>query len=128
MKKLEAVRLHKPKVEIKILNHHKIILCEGCKKSFKQKHISWFAGHYLCGSCRMRKKMPLVGYKNREVWKVEERLKKKDRKMPYLTWTERRMLWGEYMKKGLTSYEAKSRIRSINAVVAKNCYKSWGVK
>ena len=30
------------------------VKCEGCLKKMRRKHICWYKGKYLCGSCRMQ--------------------------------------------------------------------------
>ena len=101
--------------------NHKHMNCEGCNRSFRKSSIVWFLGHYLCGSCKRRQNMPLVGYKNREVWKkAEAKIFKKKRKIPYLTYNEKTYLYKEYTKKGISYPDIKKRFRIINSQLVKN--------
>lgn len=110
--------MEKSKPDSMIINHHRRICCDGCSKQLR--HVSWFMGHYLCRRCIKRKNMPLVGYKNKIAFDTEEKLLKKDRAMPYISWDESKILWREYMSKGLSFSEAKSRIRSIKIRVRRS--------
>lgn len=106
-----------PKPPAEIHNHHKYYKCEGCGK--QRKGIIWFCGHWLCGHCKIRKNMPLVGYKDKKTYNFEKKLisKVKGRYYPSLTWNEQQVLWRKYDKFGLTHNEKKARINGIKSKI-----------
>ena len=94
---------------------HKTLECEGCGKVFKKMSMIWFFGHYLCPHCKIRRNMPLVGYKNKEAWKKHEsKLINKKRDIPYLTYNERSYLYKHYTALGMSYPDIKARYRIIN--------------
>ena len=94
--------------------------CEGCNKKLKKSSIVWFLGHFVCGKCKRRSNMPLVGYKNKEAWeKHEAKLYKKKRTIPYLTYNERSYLYKHYTALGMSYQDIKARYRIINCQLVK---------
>lgn len=108
------------KVEITTKNHHFYSKCEGCGNLRKHSKMVWFMGHFLCGLCKRRSNFPLVGYKNKVAWELEKKIEKKDRKVPYITWTEKQILWKFYDSKGLSDRDKRTRIHSLQRRVRAN--------
>jgi len=100
----------------KVVHHKTYSRCEGCGR--ERHHIEHFLGHWLCRQCQARKNMPLVGYQNCVKWETEQKLLK--RRKPFLTWDDCKVLWKEYMNKGLSESQAKARIWSLKMRVVKS--------
>jgi hypothetical protein len=83
--------------------------CEGCGKLRRRVALNF--GHYVCKMCSHRSKMPMVGCQSQVKWKIEEKLLRQ--RQPSLSWEDQKVLWKEYMQKGLSHTEAKSRINSL---------------
>lgn len=96
--------------------------CEGCLKLFKhpRRSLIFFMGRHVCRPCSKRKNMPLVGYTDKIKWKESKKIEYNDRKVPYLTWDESKIIWKECMSHGLSEYQAKAKIRAIKLAIRKN--------